>query len=226
MCQALIDRIRNGTANIVSASSFNPASPIGSVGTSAVILAQSTECLPRYRAKRWNWVTGPAASQSAYRSELTDIIAPLTVLDILVHHHTITEGAVTITLDGRTTMKESSGDWPFSIDQKCCYYLQIIRMWIKLSPLTVTFQHVKRHHTKEKAYNHLDWFGQRNKYIDGMVNGLSFYVYRRTNIQQKTSHSVNPSSRKWTLTGDGTKFISIYIDSLYTNLFGSRTLAY
>ena len=54
MCQALINGIRNGTASIVSDGSFNPASPIGPVGTSAVILAVSTECLPRYWPKGWN----------------------------------------------------------------------------------------------------------------------------------------------------------------------------
>ena len=48
MCQALINGIRNVTASIVSDGSFNPASPIGPVGTSAVILAPSTECLPKY----------------------------------------------------------------------------------------------------------------------------------------------------------------------------------
>ena len=32
------------------------------------------------------------------------------VLDILVRHHSITEGVVTIALDGQTAMEESSGD--------------------------------------------------------------------------------------------------------------------
>ena len=71
-------------------------------------------------AEHWvkgsNWVTGPEESQSAYRSELASVIAGLTILDILVRHHNITEGAVTIVLDGETAMKESGGDWPLSID--------------------------------------------------------------------------------------------------------------
>ena len=47
-CQALNDGIPNGTASIVSDGSFNPASPIGPVGTLAVILAPSTECPKRH----------------------------------------------------------------------------------------------------------------------------------------------------------------------------------
>ena len=43
-CQALSDGIRNGTASIVLDGLFNPTSPIGPVGTSAMILAPSTEC--------------------------------------------------------------------------------------------------------------------------------------------------------------------------------------
>ena len=57
MCQALIDEIQNSIASVVSDGSFNPASPIGPVGTSTVILASSTEYLPRYWAKGRNWVT-------------------------------------------------------------------------------------------------------------------------------------------------------------------------
>ena len=52
MCQALNDRIRNRTASIVLDGSFNPTSPIGPVGTSAVILATSTECHTRH------WLNG------------------------------------------------------------------------------------------------------------------------------------------------------------------------
>ena len=123
-CQLLSDGIRNGTTSIVSDGSFNLASLIGPVGTSVVIPAPTTECLPRHWAKGCNWVTSPASLQLAYRSELTGVIASLIVIDVLVRHHSITEGAVTIALDGKTAMEEASGDWPLSIDQKCFDYNQ------------------------------------------------------------------------------------------------------
>ena len=99
---------------------------------------------------------GPASSQSAYRSELAGVIVSLTILNVIVCHNSIIEGAVTIVLDDLTVMGEAGGDWPLSLDQKCFDYLQIIQAWIKLSPLTFTFQHVKGHQTKEVAYNQLD----------------------------------------------------------------------
>ena len=123
-------------------------------------------------------------------------------------------------------MEESSSDWPLSIDQKCFDYLQIIRAWIKLSPLTFTFQHFKGHQTKEVAYKQLDWWGQRNEDIDEMAKDFLFsctegrIANRRPHIQP-TLHL-----EKWTLARDCSKFTSICRDSLYTNLYGSRTLAY
>ena len=75
------------------------------------------------------------------------------ILDILVRHHNITDGAVTIALDGKTVMDKSGGDWQLSIDQKCFDYLQVIRTWIKLSPLIFTFRHVKGHQIDKVTYN-------------------------------------------------------------------------
>ena len=58
----------------------------------------------RHLVKGLNLVTGPASSQSTYRSELAGVIASLTMLDIIVCHNNLTEGAVTIVLDGLTAM--------------------------------------------------------------------------------------------------------------------------
>ena len=124
MYSSLVEGIRSGTASIISDGSYEANSSIGKAGTSAVILAPSTICQPKHWVKGYNQVTGPEESQSVYRSELAGVIAGLTILDILVRHHNIIEGSVTIALDGRTTMKESGGDWPLSIDQN---FLTIFR---------------------------------------------------------------------------------------------------
>ena len=110
MCNNLVEGIKNGTTSIVLDGYFDVSSPIGPTMTSAVILAPSTECHQRYRTKGYNWVINPEASQSVYRSKLTDIIASLTILNVLVRHHNITNGAVTIMFDGKTVMDESRGD--------------------------------------------------------------------------------------------------------------------
>ena len=171
-CKGLVEGIRAGTACAVSDGSFNEASPLGPAGTSAVILASSTSCHKKHWTKGFNWVTGPGSSQSAYRSELAGVISALTIVDILVCHNNITEGAITFALDGKTAMEESRGDWPLSIDQKCFDYLQVIQKWIKLSPLTITFRHVKGHQMKELEYHQLDWRGQRNEDVDGAAKAF------------------------------------------------------
>ena len=123
-------------------------------------------------------------------------------------------------------MEEAGGDWPLSLDQKCFDYLQITRAWIKLSPLTFTFRHVKGHQIDEVAYNQLDWWGQRNKNVDGMAKDFlwSCTEGNRDELRQHVQPILH--LEKWALARDGTKFTCICRDSLYTNLYGSRTLVY
>ena len=110
MCNSLVEEIRYGTANIVSDGSFEQNSFIGQTGTSAVILAPSTTCQPKYWTRGENWVTGPEESQSVYRSKLAGVIAGLTIVDIFVRHHNITKGAVTLALDREKAMQECARD--------------------------------------------------------------------------------------------------------------------
>ena len=131
-----MDGIICSSAIIVSDGSFDPESPIGSTGSSAVILATSTKYVTKFYAKWFNWVTGYKSAQSAYQSELAGIISVLGILDILVSYHNITEGAVTIALSSKSSMDEIQGDWPLSIDQKSFDYLQVIWAWINLSSLS------------------------------------------------------------------------------------------
>ena len=69
------------------------------------------------------------------------------MLDILVRHHALTEGSVTITLDGDSALNQSGEDWPLRVDQPSFDYLQVIWTWIKLSPLKFKFHDVKGHQT-------------------------------------------------------------------------------
>ena len=126
-CLALVAGIIAGTASIVSNGSFNPESLIGPAGTSAVVFAPSTECPAKFYARGNNWVTESGEDQSAYRSELARVISALAILDILVRHHDITDGAVTIALDDDSALIQSDCDWPLSVDQLSFDYLQVIR---------------------------------------------------------------------------------------------------
>ena len=63
-------------------------------------------------------------------------------------------------------MDETRGNWPLRINQKCLDYFQVIQAYIKLSPLTFHFRHVKGHQTNKVPYNQLEWRGQRNEDVD------------------------------------------------------------
>lgn len=165
-CRALVDGIVAGTASIVIDGSFNPESSMGPTGTSAIVLAPSTECPDKFYAKGNNWVTGSGAHQSAYRSEIAGVISALTMSYVLVLHYKITDGAVTIALNGDSALIQSGGDWPLSVAQADFDYLQVIRAWIELSPLKFNFCYVKGHQTDHIRYDQLDWWGQRNEDVD------------------------------------------------------------
>ena len=126
-CLVLMAGIVARTASIVSDGSFNPESLIGPAGTSTVVLAPSTKCSAKFFVRRTNWATVLGEDQSAYRSELAGVIAALTILDVLVHHHNIMDRAVTIALDGDSALIQSGGDCPLSVDQPSFDYLQVIR---------------------------------------------------------------------------------------------------
>ena len=62
-CLALIEGIANWTASIVSDGSFKEETLIGPAGTSAAVLAPSTECEAKLYTKGTNWVTGSGDDQ-------------------------------------------------------------------------------------------------------------------------------------------------------------------
>ena len=123
-------------------------------------------------------------------------------------------------------MDKSRDDWPLSINQKCFDYLQVIQAWIKLSPLTFHFRHVKGHQTDKVNYNQLDWLENCNEVVDGMAKAFLHTCTASSPTNRKIHIQPISHLKKWTLAQDGTKFTSICRDSLYTNLYGSRTLAY
>ena len=115
-CNKLEKGITDGTACVVSDGSFNPKSPIGPAGTSAVILAPSETSERSQYVTGANWITGTKEDQSAYRSELGGIIAGLKILDAVVRYKNITTGAVEIALDTDSAIDESRSNSPISIN--------------------------------------------------------------------------------------------------------------
>ena len=75
-----------------------------------------------------------------------------------------------ITLDGELALEKSQSTASLRSDQKSFGYLQIIRNWIQLSPLTFKFRHVSSHHTNHVLYDNLDWWGKMNNKMDDKAN--------------------------------------------------------
>ena len=164
-------------------------------------------------------MTGCGEAQSAYRSKLAGVIAGLTIVDIVVCHHNIAKGAVTFALNGQKAMDQCAGDWPLSIDQPCFDYLQVIRAWIKLSPLTITFRHVKGHQTDHVSYKDLDWWGKRNEDMDEKAKAFLQVCTNGAPADKRTYVQPTLYLEKWALAKNGTRFTSICRKSLYTNLY-------
>ena len=108
--EAIAKAIRNGTARAVSDDSFNPVTPIGPSGTSALNISASNEKVDDLEAV--NWVTGTVIDQSAYRSELAGVCRILACLSIIVQQFDIETDGITIALDGESVINQSKGNWP------------------------------------------------------------------------------------------------------------------
>ena len=96
--------ITDGASCIVSDISFNPNSPIGPIGTSAVILAPTDTSERAQCLEGTNWITGTKEDQLAYRSKLGGIIAGLTIIDTVLQYKNISEGTVEIALDNNSAI--------------------------------------------------------------------------------------------------------------------------
>ena len=92
---------------IVSDGFFRRESLIGSSGTSSIIVAPEIDCNQNLCSIQTNWVTGLKCCQSSYQSDLTGVIAALTIIDIIIWMYNITEGSVTIALDGKSLLEQS-----------------------------------------------------------------------------------------------------------------------
>ena len=100
---AIAAAIQGGTARAVCDGSFNAA--LDSAGTSAFIIAASST--DRKMIKGTNWITGWAADQTSFRSELGGIIGVLTVIEMVVTFWKITAGRLTIKLDNESAVDKA-----------------------------------------------------------------------------------------------------------------------
>ena len=90
-------------------------------------------------------VPGRPEEQSAYRSELTGIAASLKTVQVLCKFHRITEGTITIHLDGKQALLNASDDW-YLVSTKADFdILKRTRQLIKEIPIQIKWEWVKGH---------------------------------------------------------------------------------
>jgi hypothetical protein len=87
--------IQNGTARAFSNGSYDP---LTLQGTSSLTIVAAKDDIDLLDGD--NWVPGTPTDQSAYRSELAGIAGILSVVAIIIQHYDITNGSITIALDG------------------------------------------------------------------------------------------------------------------------------
>ena len=95
--EAIAKAIKDGTERAVSDGSFNPVTPIGPLGTSALNISASDKNADGLEAVKFIPGTGPGTviDQSAYHSELAGVCGILACLSIIAQRFDIEAGGIT-----------------------------------------------------------------------------------------------------------------------------------
>ena len=122
------------------------------------------------RIKGWNMVPGSNEDQSAYRSELTGLLALLVMTGEICKHHDIMEGSITIGCDGLSALEQTSGEEDI-IPLRASDYdiLWVIRKRLQTLPIHVNFRHVRGHQDNKKPVDCLDRWERLNVEMDALA---------------------------------------------------------
>jgi hypothetical protein len=214
-CKAIATAITKGTARAISDGSYDPITHKGT--SSLTIVADKHDKDP---LDGDNWVPGLSSDQSAYRSELAGISGILAALALITQHYNITNGSITIALDGESALDIASADDPLKIFRPDFDILQDIRVRLSLLPITVNWRWVEGHQN-EKGKT-MDWWAWKNQKVD--LNAKAFL--RKCKLSKREHRPVRLLYEKWALYVNGTKQSKIQTKTLYATLFAPRTLDY
>jgi hypothetical protein len=117
-----------------------------------------------------NWVPGLPTDQTAYRSGLTGIAGTLSTVVVIIKHYNITNGSITIALDGYSALDQASAESPLKIDQLDFGILQVIQERLHNLPIEVEWKWVEGH--QDRKGKTLDWWALQNQKVD--LNAKSF----------------------------------------------------
>jgi hypothetical protein len=154
------------------------------------------------RIKGWTMVPGTTEDHSAYRSELTGLLAILVFIEELCTFHNISSGGITIGCDGLSALHQAEGDAdivPLSTtdyDILCVIRLRLLRV-----PIQVSFQHVRGHQDDTKSMSSLTRWERLNVEMDSLAKAALQYF---TNYPPHSTIAEEP----WSIWVQNTKIIS------------------
>lgn len=208
----LAQAIRSGKCLAISDGSYKH-----DISTSACVIEGQDGAI--HRITGLNRVPGSADCQSAYRAELSGISCILAIIEAIRSVHNITQGGVTLGLDGESALKQAFGHKPLTSDQPSFDLLTDIRRRLKSSPLKFTSLWVRGHQlekTGEETYE-----GTLNNICD-----LRAKAFRRTFEQHRSFSTQRFGKEGWSMRIDGQKKDRVDPDLLYDITFGQRSQRY
>ena len=179
--------IRLGTATAISDGSYHD-----NYGTSCSILRGPNQ---NHRIITVNIVPGPPGSQSAYRSELAGISGSLLIIQALCNQYKITQGSITLGLDGQSAINTVSGSQPLKPNQPDFDLLCDIRTKLSRLPITVNWEWIKGHQDDHTSFHKLPPIAQDNIIADNIAK-----AYIQHFVHQQIPHT-NPrfTDEAWTI---------------------------
>jgi hypothetical protein len=197
----LINDIKNGEVWIISDGSYDPASQCGT----AAWIIEGTSTL---QITGQVITTGAKEVQSAYRSELTGILAAITVISNLAYYHSLNM-ALTILCDCEKGIQQVFySSKPITLNDSCNDLLKAIRHKISCPHIRWSGSHIKGHQDDSVPFEQLTRPSQLNVIVDIMAK--EFLAIARDSQDQ---HDVKSPS--WSIRIGSTPLINDFDQTLY-----------
>jgi hypothetical protein len=125
-----------------------------------------------------NLVPGNANEQSAYRAELAGIVGILVTLQIVCTFYNITEGSISIGLDGEMALKQAETEGLADPSQADFDLINDIRKKVQQLPITIRWRWIKGHQDDRIPFDQLDEPAQDNVIADTLAKKYRRFCLR------------------------------------------------
>jgi hypothetical protein len=213
----LINDIHRGKARAVSDGSYFSTSGVG-MAAWTIETQDETEYITGTSI-----VPGPPSIQSAYRSELTGILAILEKLRILCNNHDITAGQITIFCDGVSALTQSLSSNYISQSPNFLHsdILSTSTKILHNLPIQVHSSHVKGHQDDKTSFDQLDRPSQLNTKMDLLAKETATRQHHNYNNDYNSHHMSFPQ-----IMYKNTQIQHKTIDMLYFHLSSEKMMDY